>query len=558
MNLPSTPTRKIRLIVLGSLFVAFFAGSACSRDALLPDISMDHRGDSLPSFSEPPPVKGGSEHVQTLGKNQRLDDSLSSCRLEHRQPVDSDSASSDLDKGDDTQLEKINRRVRIQLDEILSLYRRLHIELDDAGRSALIVDLFDDPRLEIRHLGFELTDRDLSSNTVLAPEVSDAAKRMLQDQRPEIRARAARLITRLIPPDAMMVLTASLAKETDPIAAEPMLMGIARWPSPEAVEPVLLWFLRADSPFVAASSAVWSIEQAGYWDSQRHHPILLARLRAQDPKDLRDAGMKLIARLGDASDLRMLMSLLLAEDQNQQQWAASALVETPRSVELLVQAAEENDRLFKAASDSLIRHRATPEGLRRLVSLPYPDEHTRRDAIVRMGASLEDDRLAEAVRLAGLDSQQTILLLKRLLNGDIEMTPRVAKGIILLAQTELDGLRPNRAFEAAIALDGVSLDPADQSKIISIKAVSLILLGKFSEAFEISTDSGLWLKTIGRTPDVELRKRIGLFILESSGDALSTSRIAEIRSASGLVERPGASTKDPLDSPIKPSVEQND
>ncbi len=524
----------MRLIAHGSLLIAFFAGSACSRETLPSDSLMNRQGGLVHQSWVAPPIEGVGGRVGVLEK--KLDLADSSAARTPEQEVEG----TDLAEREDGPSE-INRQIQAQLDEILALYRRLHIELDDGGRSALIVDLFNDSRLEIRRLGFELTDRDLSSNTVLAPEVSEAAKGMLHDQSPEIRSKAARLITRLIPPDAMMVLTESLGRETDPMAAKPMLMGIARWPSPEAVGPVLVWFLRDDSPFAAASSAAWSIEQAGYWDDQTDHPLLLNRLRNMDSGQLREAGMKLLARLGDASDLGMLMSLLLAEDQNQQQWAANALVETPRSVELLVQAAEENDRLFKAASDSLIRHRATPEGLRRLVSLPYPDEDTRVDAIVRMGAALEDDRLAEAVRLANLDSSYTVLLLSRLLNGDIEITARVAKGIILLAQTELDDLRPNRAFEAAIALDGVALEPADQSKIGSIKAGSLILLGKFNEASEISVDPELWLATVDRTPDVELRKRIGLFMIESFGDALSEPLIEDIRAASGLAQSPAAS-----------------
>ncbi len=528
MNLSDTPTRRIRLLVYGSAFIALFAGSACSRDATTSDISAQRPGTPLAVETESPLIEGDAGGVVMAGKKLYLSSAFTQ---EATEQAADDTPNAQIHEA---QILQTRAQIQAQLDEILTLYRRLHIELDDAGRSALIVDLFDDPRLEIRRLGFELTDRDLSSNTVLAPEVSESAKGMLRDQSPEIRAKAARLIMRLIPPDAMMVLTESLAHETDPDAAEPMLMGIARWPSPEAVEPVLVWFLRDDSPFAAASSAAWSIEQSGYWDPEAHHPVLLDRLRHEDPKALREAGMKLIARLGDASDLGMLMSLLLADDEHQQQWAANALVETPRSVELLVQAAEENDRLFKAASDSLIRHRATPEGLRRLVSLPYPDEQTRQDAIVRMGAALENDRLAEAVRLAGLDADQTVLLLNRLLNGEIELTARVAKGIILLAQTQLDALRPNRAFEASLALDEVALDPADRSRVVSIKVISLVLLGKLDEAVEVSSDWSLWLEAIRRTPDAELRKRIGRFMLESFGDELSGEQVEQIRSACGI------------------------
>src|SRR5690606_15275329 len=52
------------------------------------------------------------------------------------------------------QLEAIKIKSNAQLEEILSLYRRIHIELDAQGRSALIVSLFNDPRLELELLGF--------------------------------------------------------------------------------------------------------------------------------------------------------------------------------------------------------------------------------------------------------------------------------------------------------------------------------------------------------------------------------------------------------------------
>lgn len=510
--------------------IAFFAGSACSRDSKTVEISSNQPIEEVYTSADRPPLEGETESQEGTETDKTAVNSSSS------DVVDESTVMEQAAEEFQASIQLIQNQNQTQVEEILGLYRRLHIELDDSGRSDLIVDLFNDSRVEIRELGFELTDRDLSSNTVLLAEVSEAAIGMLDDASPEIRSKAARLITRLVPPDAMIVLTESLAHETDALAAEPMLMGIARWPSPEAVDPVLMWFLRTDAPFASACSAAWSIEQAGYWETQQHHPQLLNRLRSANPQSLHEEGMKLIARFGDASDLRVLLSLLLEEDQNQQQWAANALVETPRAVEMLVQAAEENDRLFKAACDSLIRHRATPEGLRRLVSLPYPEEGVRIDAIVRMGAALESDRLAEAVRLADLDSTQTVLLLNRLLNGNIEITARVAKGIIQLAQIELDALRPNRAFEATIALDDASLDPAERSKIDTIKAISLILLGKMDEALAVNTDAELWFATIQRTTDIELRKRIAGFMIESFGESLSANRIEEIRTAGGLIE----------------------
>jgi len=444
-------------------------------------------------------------------------------------------------------LSELQVQTHTQLDEILALYRRLHIELDDAGRSKLIVDLFNDPRLEVELLGFELVDRDLSSSTVLGPGVGERAKGMLNDPNPLIRSKAARLITRLVPPDAMIVLANSLKKESDPIAAEPMLLGVARWPSPEAVEPVLRWFLRTDSPFESACSAAWSIEQAGYWDDHTQHPLILDRLRQRGPKNLSEAGMKLLARLGDASDLQMLVSLLLSPNKDQQQWSAHALVETPRAVEVLVQAAEGNAQLFGAAGDSLILHRATPEGLRRLVSLPYPDEQTRMDEIMRMGEALDNDRLGEAVRLAGLKPKQSALLLNRLLKGDVEITPRVARGIIQLGEIELDELRPNRALEATLSIEKTALDPTERSKVNLLKSTSLILLGKFDDAYAVSVDPQLWYAAFQRATDIELRKRIAHFMVKNFESTLTGEQIAEIKGVAGIDQPASKLPPPPID-----------
>lgn len=424
------------------------------------------------------------------------------------------------------QLEALKVKSNAQLEEILSLYRRIHIELDAQGRSALIVLLFHDPRPELELLGFELADRDLSSSTVLTPEVGEQAKTMLAHTNPQIRSKAARLITRLVPPDAMMVLTSSLQIETDPIAAEPMLSGIARWPSMEGTGPVLKWFVRHDSAFGAACDAAWALEQAGLWDSATQHPEMLARLRKVQPAQLSESGMKLLSRFGDSSDLRVLVSLMLMENPNQQQWAASALVETPRAVEVLAQVAEENTLLYKAACDSLTRHRATPEGLRRLVALPSPDETVRAQAIVRMGEAIPNDRLADAVRLAGLSPELSVLLLNRLLSGNVEITTQVAKGIIRLAEIEHEQLRPNRALEASITLDLVSLDPVDRAKINSIKACSMIFIGKLPDALLISKDASLWMTTLARVSDPDLSKRVAQFMIENL--ALSSAQLDQL------------------------------
>jgi hypothetical protein len=540
MNFPHSPPRFYQFASTGCVLIAFFSGMACS--------SAVERGQKSPDRGAPK-----VELEPETGDNGLQDDLKvgESHPAEPRGDIHTE-RHQDEQRGvlaiePDSDRDKIIARNKELMSEMLSLYRRLHIELDDAGRSALIVELLGDPRIEFQNLGFELVDRDLSSSTVLDPLVGEWAKRMLDDPNAQIRSKAARLITRLVPPDAMLVLTASLAKEQDPIAAEPMLLGVARWPSPEATGPVLRWFLRSDSPFEAACSAAWALELNGLWNPDLQHPILLDRLRKTDPTTLHEAGMKLISRFGDASDLHVLVTLLLSENPDQQKWAANALVETPRAVEVLVQAAEENKLLFIPASDSLIRHRATPDGLRRLVSLPYPDEQIRTAKIELMGLALDVDRLAAAVQLADLDATLSTLLLNRLLSSEIQITPQVANGVIRLAEIELEEQRPNRALEAAIALDEVSLDPIQLANISQTKTQSLILLGRMDDALLVNQDPLLWLLAIDRTQDPELRDKIAAFVLDNLTDALSDEQRSHLNE---MIK--------PDDTPDQPATTQED
>lgn len=522
-----------RSSALAALLLTLAAGSACSRQT--------HTGTQTPSTGQQghidqagapgvvilaPEAQPGSHAVSSPETGtDGVEDQTKQPDQVAAPPEVGDSIAS----GTNDVERELDQRAQRQLAEILELYRRLHIELDDAGRSKLIVELFHDPRLPVRLLGFELADRDLSGSTVLSPEVGIAVKEMLGDPSARIRSKGARLLARLVPPDAMIVLTEALGKETDPVAADPMLMGIARWPNADAAGSVMRWFLRDDAPLPAACTAMWAFEQAGLIDDQADRRAILDRLRAVDPASLREAGMKLLARFGEAADLRVLTGLMLNGTPNTQLWAANALVETPRGVEVLVQVAEENTALFGAAADALIRHRSTPEGLRRLAQLPAPDAQTRREAIVRMGGAIEPERLTEAVRLADLEPDLAITLLSGLLKGTAPISSRTAKGVVLLAELELGASRPNRALEATLAIDGVEIDPLDRGKANAIKATALILLGRFDEAYEISASFPLWRDAVGKIADQELRIRAAQFVLDHAGKALTEEQVGAIQ-----------------------------
>ena len=443
-------------------------------------------------------------------------------------PVDENGAHSDVRVEIQAELRAALETIRTQREELKALYRRLHIELDTPGRSALIVELFNDPRTELRLLGFDLADRDLSASKDLGVSVGQTVRGLLSDKSPQIRAKAARLITRLVPPDGMMVLTGALQRELDPLAAEPMLLGIARWPNGDAREAVLAWFTRDDAPLVALCSAAWAMEREAIWDAESDHQILLARLRTAKAEQLREDGMKLLAKLGTSEDLGRLVRLMLSADASVVRWAATALVETPRSVEVLTASAMENEVLYQAAGEALIKHRSTPEGLRRLAQLPQSDRELRRRMLVRMGQTIERERLGEAVRLAELEPEISIEILGRLVSSEHELTTRSAKGVLQLAELELEAGRPNRVNEALLALEGVTLDPADQSRYDALRVQSLILLGRLDEAVAISKSWEDWEAALRRTSDDAQRARIAQYLLGQDGLGLDESQILEL------------------------------
>lgn len=432
------------------------------------------------------------------------------------------------DSGQDTD-HLLAAQNRALLQETKALYRRLHIELSPERRSELIVELLRDPRTSHQLLGFELADRDLSASVSLSDAVGQAVRELLQSESPQIRAQSARLITRISPPDAMVALTNTLRLEQTPIAAEPMLLGIARWPNAEAKQSVLHWIGRQDAPLYACFSAAWSMEREGVWVSESDHPKILSRLRDAEPASIREAGMKLMAKLGSADDLRRLIGFMLSEDTSTVNWAATALVETPRAVEELVAAATKNETLYQAAAESLIQHRATPEGLRRLSEIPQSDPQVRRDMLLRMGRQIDRDQLGEAVRLADLPPEMTMTILSRLVNSDEPHTARTVRGVLHLAELQLHSGRPNRVIEALLSLEGAPIDPADQARLTSLRSQALLLLARFDDELLLPIAPDTWIQAIEQASDHELKTRIANELHTRAGDALDDSQRAKIQ-----------------------------
>ena len=393
--------------------------------------------------------------------------------------------------------------------------------MNAADRSELITELLSDPRRPLLDLGFELAHRNLSSRTLLSPAVGGIATRLLSSENPAIRGSAAGLLTRLVTPDAMLRLTESLNREDSPVAAEPMLLGIARWPNEDASDAVVRWCAHEDSPFHAATTAAWAFEQAGLIHSEAQHTELLTVLRMHEGASLQLPALKLLATLGDSSDLKALALLLSSADAALRDRVSAALVETPRATDLIILAAEQDTGLYPSASEALIRHRATPAGFQLLANLQPPAPADRVDALDRMGEAIELEALGEGVAIAGLDDQTSSRLLQRLLTVEPPRSARVTRGLLLLAEIDLRRGLAIEALEITDSLTDASLDPQGRVKLTGIQQQSAVLAGILDHPSLDTLDAGRWIGFYKQATTVEAREQLRAAILARFPDSLS-------------------------------------
>jgi len=398
------------------------------------------------------------------------------------------------------------------IDEVLALYRRLHVEMEPGARSDLIVELLGDPREEVMALGFELCSRDLSSGAAISPEAQDAAVDLLDADAALVRSSAVRLVTRLGLDDTQRLLADAIVAERDPDVAAAILRGLERWPTIEVVDEVLAWYERPGPARRAAAGAAWALAQRGAFEDPSERERVVTILRTIPDDRLGAYDMRLLAALGETNDLRRLTEIIEHGDDSRRMEAARAMAGTPRGVEHLVAHAQDDPTLFGPASEALIRHRANPDGLRRLAALPCADPQTRRDAILRMGARLDRADLGDAVRLArsesDLDGALSIELLTPLIASDRTPGPREVPGALLLASLEQERGRPDRSLEILSLIDLDALDPAMRVRAGALRAGALVMVGRYDDAAALGGDAAPWLDALERAEDPARRHAI--------------------------------------------------
>src|SRR5690606_13483191 len=118
-------------------------------------------------------------------------------------------------------------------------------------------------------------------------------------------------------------------------------------------------------------------------DAEHIRRAMLA-VRGMEVTELGTAGVHLLARRGEATDLEWVADLLDHEDMALRLAAGEGLAKRSEGVDPLVKAAAGDPALFGVAATGLAQHRRSQAGFEALLSLPAPSPDVRLERIRAM------------------------------------------------------------------------------------------------------------------------------------------------------------------------------
>ncbi|MFI4894293.1 MAG: hypothetical protein ACIAQ0_12810 [Phycisphaerales bacterium JB058] len=389
---------------------------------------------------------------------------------------------------------------------------------------------------ELRDLAIELINRELAQGNQIEEVVGTAAIKLLEHEKPAVRAEAARLIQTLSPANAGVPVTEALVREVSPIAAAGLLNAAAKWPGVAVISPALRWLEFGAATRDSASRLLLSLDTEGLLTSPVDRRRIASALRAAGPNRLTTDGVRLIIRMGNDDDRDSVAGLLLSGQRDMQAAAASELARRPEFFDRVIAAAERDPALYQAAVSAAINHRRTPEGYA-LIRRIAPNENARRAGVLSMARSLEPKDVLEVARVHETDPELRIAVLSTIARAAAmpDETRDIDQAMILLAETNLELSRPENALTA---LASVSNSPAadDASRVVELRTISLLWLNRIDEALDAGAGVDVWLSAldrIGAEPHAEI---VAQTALNRFGNVLSTRERDRLQSIITVTE----------------------
>ncbi|MFG0244064.1 MAG: hypothetical protein ACF8R9_14860 [Phycisphaerales bacterium JB054] len=354
----------------------------------------------------------------------------------------------------ESELQRTERR-------LADAWSRIHLLTPPDQRSAVLAQLLSHQAPALRSLGFDLVNREIGEGRQLDPSVGAATIALLEHRQPAVRAQAAHLLNRLAPAEAEGPVLAALARETDPTAADALLLTVTRWASPAAVAPTLKWLKSSPATRLRAASTAWTLYRADAITEPADRLAVLQAVREVPDDSVSAPVCRLLAALGDASDIERLRGLLTSPTPAVRGFAADALATRAEEVDTLLVAATNDAAIFEGTARALRTHRLDARGYDILTRLPSPSPAVRSRVLGEYAALLSTDDIVRLARLAA-DPSEAVGLLRPLLSADraVDASQRgqLATGLLLLAQANISLNNPNDALRALTVLPRTAPD----------------------------------------------------------------------------------------------------
>ncbi|MFG0259163.1 MAG: hypothetical protein ACF8LK_02330 [Phycisphaerales bacterium JB041] len=398
----------------------------------------------------------------------------------------------------ETELQRTERR-------LADAWSRIYLLTPPEQRSAVLAQLLSHQAPALRSLGFDLVNREIGEGRQLDPSVGAATIALVEHRQPAVRAQAAHLLNRLAPAEAEGPVLAALARETDPAAADALLLAVTRWASPAAVAPTLKWLKTPPATRLRAASTAWTLYRADAITEPADRQAVLQAVRDIPDDSVSGPVCRLLAAMGEQSDIERLRGLLNSPTPAVRGYAADALATRAEEVDTLLVAATNDAAIFEGTARALRTHRLDARGYDILTRLPSPSAAVRSRVLGEYAALLSTDDIVRLARLAA-DPSEAVGLLRPLLSAgraeDAAQRAQLATGLLLLAQANMALNNPNDALRALTVLprassaEGPGTEPAPADG-------SPNGLGVYAEAQKLRVTLLVWLNRLDEADQIE-------------------------------------------------------
>lgn len=385
--------------------------------------------------------------------------------------------------------------------QLVEAFRRLYTLTPEDRRSDLLAELLLADTHHLNTLGVELTRRALLNAKTLGPQVATATSGLLSSPRPELRADAASLLSKLDPETYAPAIAESLNNESNELAAAGMLRATARCPVPASTLPVIRWLSATPATRVAALDAALALRRAGLLADPDHLAAVSNAILSLPPDALTPATVALMGLVG----LHQQAAVLLQSPRSEIATAAAeTLAEHPASIDALLAAASNRPDLFPAAARALMLHRPTSDGFAAAAGLPAPTPERRSEALVAFARALPPTDLLIVGEAERQPATRNTYLAHIARPDFLAPGPHLAARqdlALMLVRARLDLGDPGAALAAITTFQ--SPEAPDASELFDAgRVVCLLWLDRIPEAVELtqraSTGPAHWLDTLQR------------------------------------------------------------